>query len=130
MDDDVLGLAQFHHKKSRAGAPDVKDKRVFDLVIRFGTSKSPKRSRSSTAIDAPAALRPRRFATPLLRSVRATHRSRKWLDAAFGCSLCFPFGAQAHVGQTVSPRGYRGLRAFASLSMARSIRCWSTAFHG
>ncbi|MGB5670996.1 MAG: type II toxin-antitoxin system RelE/ParE family toxin [Sedimenticolaceae bacterium] len=50
----------------------------------------------------------------------ATQHSLKWLDAAFGCSLCFPFGAHAHVGKTVSPRGFRGLTAFASLSMAVS----------
>ncbi|MET0105222.1 MAG: hypothetical protein ABW072_08765, partial [Sedimenticola sp.] len=33
---------------------EVVDKRVFDLVMRFGTSKSPKRTRSSTAYLCPA----------------------------------------------------------------------------
>ena len=69
------------------------DKRVFDLVIRFGTSESPKRTRSSTAISAPAALRPWRYATPLLRSVLAPHHYRKWLDAMLGWLLCFPYAA-------------------------------------
>jgi hypothetical protein len=37
------------------------DKRVFDLVIRNGASKSPFRTRSSTAVYFPAALRPLRL---------------------------------------------------------------------
>ena len=61
--------------------------------MRFGTSKSPKRTRSSTAISAPAALRPWRYATPLLRSVLAPHHYRKWLDAMLGWLLCFPYAA-------------------------------------
>ena len=39
-------------------------KRVFDLVKDFGTPQSPKSTRSSTAIMAPAALRPLSCATP------------------------------------------------------------------
>jgi hypothetical protein len=62
-------------------------------VMRFGTSESPKRTRSSTAISAPAALRPWRYATPLLRSVLAPHHYRKWLDAMLGWLLCFPYAA-------------------------------------
>ena len=61
--------------------------------MRFGTSESPKRTRSSTAISAPAALRPWRYATPLLRSVLAPHHYRKWLDAMLGWLLCFPYAA-------------------------------------
>ncbi|WP_374116356.1 AAA family ATPase, partial [Thiolapillus sp.] len=38
---------------------------------------------------------------------------------AFGGLLCFPSGAR-HAGKTVRPRGYWGLPAFASLSMAGS----------
>ena len=73
-------------------------KRVFDLVMRFGTSKSPKCTRSSTAYYCPGrpAFVPLR--QTIASSVLATQPSRKRLDAAFGCDLCFPFGAQAHVG--------------------------------
>jgi len=71
-------------------------KRVFDLVKDFGTSESPKSTRSSTVIMAPVALRPLPCATSLWFA--AQDNSRKWLDAAFGYSLCFPSGAQAHAG--------------------------------
>jgi hypothetical protein len=107
-------------KVARSRHAAARRKRVFDLVMRFGTSKSPKRPRSSTVIDAPAALRPRRSAIPLLCSVRLrTAPAYGWTPFSDACFVP-PFGAQAHVGQTVSPRGYRGLRAFASLSLARS----------
>ena len=112
------------------------EKQVFDLVMRFGTSKSPKRTRSSTAFSAPAALgfgflrrstsciptvvRPCRFATPSFHSAQATQHSRKWLDAILGCLLCFPSGA-SHDGKTVRPNRFRGLTALASLSMAVSV---------
>ena len=65
-------------------------KRVFDLVMRFGTSQSPKRTRSSTAIGSPAALRPLPCDTP--RWFASQDNSRKWLDAIVGCLLCFSFG--------------------------------------
>jgi len=97
----------------------VKDdghKRVFDLVKDFGTSESPKSTRSSTAIMAPAALRPLPCATP--RWFAAQDNSHKWLDAAFGCSLCFRSGALR--ARQVNSRGYRGLPAVASLSLAGS----------
>ena len=93
-------------------------KRVFDLVKDFGTSQSPKSTRSSTTITAPAALRALPCNTP--RWFALQDNSHKWLDAIVGCLLCFPFGAQAHVGQTVRPNRFRGLTAFASLSMAVS----------
>jgi len=39
----------------------------------------------------------------------------------FGCLLCFSSGARSsHDGKTVRPDRYRGLTAFASLSMAVS----------
>jgi hypothetical protein len=73
---------------------DPTDLNLLDtIVMRFGTSESPKRTRSSTAISAPAALRPWRYATPLLRSVLAPHHYRKWLDAMLGWLLCFPYAA-------------------------------------
>ncbi|MET0002009.1 MAG: hypothetical protein ABW087_21595 [Candidatus Thiodiazotropha sp.] len=49
--------------------------------MRNGTSQSPFRPRlSRQPINAPAALRPCRFATPSLRSALATQHSLKWLD--------------------------------------------------
>ena len=62
-------------------------------MMRFGTSKSPKRTRSSAAIVAPAALGPRRCATPLLGSALAPRCSRKRLDAMFGWLLCSRYAA-------------------------------------
>ena len=38
-----------------------------------------------------------------------------------------PLWRLRHVGYPVSPRGYRGLPAFASLSMAGSVGCWDHA---
>ena len=69
------------------------DKRTFDLVKDFGTSKSPKLTRSSMTNCAPAALRPLSCDTP--RWFASQDNSRKWLDAMFGWLLCFPFGACA-----------------------------------
>ena len=76
----------------------VKYKRVFDLVMHFGTSQSPKCTRSSTAYYCPGRPASVPLRHTIASSVLATQHSRKWLDAVFGCSLCFPFGAQAHVG--------------------------------
>ncbi|WP_419607111.1 hypothetical protein, partial [Thiolapillus sp.] len=99
----------------------IEYKRVFGLVIDFGTSQSPKSTRPLTTYWCPSspghqALR-NNFASSLLL--------RTWLPmtgrAAFGGLLCFPSGAR-HAGKTVRPRGYRGLPAFASLSMAGSDR--------
>jgi hypothetical protein len=64
-----------------------------------------------------------RAATPHHRKLGAGYAALpQWLDATFGCDLCLPSGALAHAGWAVSPRGYRGLRALASLSLARSER--------
>jgi hypothetical protein len=95
-------------------------KRVFDLVKDFGTSVSPKSTRSSTTIIASAALRALRCDTS--RWFASQDNSHKWLDAIVGCLLCFPFGAQGHVAQKVQPNRFRGLTAFASLSLAVSER--------
>ena len=92
----------------------------------FGTSQSPKSTRQRDNYYAPAALRPCRFATPLLRSALATQHSLKWLD---GVSDALTYALHWLQNFVLSPLrtyarayAYRGLRAFASLSMARSGR--------
>jgi hypothetical protein len=100
---------------------DPTDLNLLDTIVKdFGTSQSPKSTRSSTANWAPAARRPLPCDTP--RWFASHDNSHQWLDAMVGCLLCFPFGAPAHVGKTVRPHRYRRLRAFASLSLARSER--------
>jgi len=42
MDDDVLALAQFHHKKSRAGAPDAKELSAEETRWVVDASRQPK----------------------------------------------------------------------------------------
>ncbi|MBT3094254.1 MAG: hypothetical protein JAZ02_19055 [Candidatus Thiodiazotropha endolucinida] len=59
----------------------INTRSVVTLRMRNGTSQSPFRPRlSRQPINAPAALRPCRFATPSLRSALATQHALKWLD--------------------------------------------------
>ncbi len=101
-------------------AEGYEDKRVFGLVIDFGTSQSPKSTRPLTTYWCPSrpghqALR-NNFASSLLLR---TWLPYDWTPRSEGL-LCFPSGAR-HAGKTVRPRGYWGLPAFASLSMAGSV---------
>ena len=94
------------------------------LVKDFGTSKSPKSTRQRGSHYAPAALRPCRFATP--------SHARRWLRSTptNGLTACrmrlhMPFAGLGPIGpKPLRPYArayaYRGLRALASLSMARS----------
>ena len=75
------------------------NKCVFDLVIDFGTSQSPKSTQPLTTYLCPS---------------RPGHRV--WMPTLL------PLWRYAHDGQAVRPRGYWGLPAFASLSMAGSER--------
>jgi len=96
------------------------DKRVFDLVKEFGTSESPKSTRSSTT-----QLVPRTSWSPGVppqhrKLVVATHRSPNMTRRHVRMLPWDPLWHLRHVGYPVSPRGYRRLPAFASLSMAGS----------
>jgi hypothetical protein len=80
----------------------------------------------TTAFNAPAALRPCRFAT--------TSQARCWLRSTptNGLTACrmrlhMPFGVRyhSHLRPYARAYAYRGLRALASLSMARSVRSLS-----
>jgi len=93
------------------------------LVIDFGTSLSPKSTRLRDSHWAPAALRPCRYATP--------SKTRCWLRSTpamagrrFGCAFARPAPLRDFAPARIRPRkrayAYRGLRALASLSMARS----------
>ena len=68
------------------------------LVIDFGTSQSPKSTRLRDSRYCPGRPASEPLRHTFASSVLATQLYRKWLDAAIGCDLCFPFGAQAHVG--------------------------------
>lgn len=72
------------------------DKRVFDRMMHFGISRSSKRTRSSTTIGSPDALRPLFCNTAYWFG--SQHYSHKWLDVVFGYSLCFRSGALPPTG--------------------------------
>ena len=99
------------------------NKCVFDLVMRFGASKSPNRSRSLTAYCAPTAPRSSRF-----RTAHCSYAARALLHHAHndlwrvGCPVCMPYIAPYRSQSRPYNRAYtyRRLTAFASLSIAVS----------
>jgi IS5 family transposase len=96
------------------------NKRVFDLMKDFGTSKSTKIDSIFDSLLLPRPPCVRFLTTRPFVSRCKTAPSNGWTqrsDARFVSPL-----ALAHSGSTVSPRGFRGLPALATLSMAGSDR--------
>ncbi len=112
------GNGRQSRKNIQRGQASNRSKRVFDLVMRNRTSKSLFRTRSATAYyrpGRPAYMSFRHFLVgKRLHNITANDSTPR-TDALFVSPL-----ALSHVGSTVSPRGYQGLPAFASLSMAGS----------